>query len=183
MHPGCRLTMRRKLLFPALLILVQVPALGQAPTAKIRQRVQWFISEAPGQWFGTSRDAIIAKLGRPANVSFRLNPNPQDSLTADTVFTMQYDSANFVIYAATTFRHEFLVEAKVTGSRYLRPPPLQLGASISRVRAYFNDSSRTNTSSLTYDCTWCEDTVQGTRVTLWFRKGRLVGVKWEYRID
>jgi len=183
MHPAYRVPMRPDRFILPPLLLVQVPARCQEPNAETRQRAQWFIYDAPGQWFGNTRDSIIAKLGRPVSVSFRLNPNPQGTLTADTVCTVEYDSASFVIYAVTQPRHEFLVGVTVAGSRYLRLSPLPFGARLSRVRAFFGDSSRANTSSLTYYCTWCDDTVQGTSVTLWFRDGRLAGAKWDYKID
>jgi hypothetical protein len=63
------------------------------------------------------------KLGQASSVSGRLNPNSQDTLTVDTVGTLQYDSATFVIYVLTGQHHEFLVEATITGSRYFRSSP------------------------------------------------------------
>jgi hypothetical protein len=183
MQPPYRIPVRmERLIFPVLL-LVYVPARAQGPDQKTRERVQWFIDDAPRKWFGDTRKAIIAKLGSPVNASVRLNPNPQDTLTADTVFSLRYDSASFVVYAATREKHEFLVEATAAGSRYLRASPLPFGTRLSRVRAYFGDSGRAITSSLTYSCSWCGDPVPGTSVTLWFRGGRLAGAKWEYKID
>jgi hypothetical protein len=183
MRSAYRIPGRLGPLMAALMLLVHGPAGAQEPRKETRQRVQWFMYDAPEHWFGDTRDAIAARLGRPGSVSFRLNPNPQDTSTVDTVWALRYDSAAFVIYAVTRPHHEFLVEATVTGSRYLRSSPVALGAPVSRVRAYFGDTSRDHTSSLTYYCTWCDDAVAGSSVTLWFRKGRLAGVKWEYKID
>ncbi len=183
MRPVYRVPIRLMPFILAMLVVIQAPGGGQEPTAQNRQRVQWFIYDAPAVWFGNTRDSIMKKLGRPMSVSSRLNPNPQDTLTTDSIFTLQYDSASFVVYTVTEPRHQFLVEATVSGSRYLRSSPLPFGTRLSQVRRYFGDSSRAKTSSLTYYCTWCNDTVQGTGVTLWFRHGRLAGVKWEYKID
>ncbi len=153
---------------------------AQAPDPQTRKQVEWLIYEAPQQWFGNTRDSIVTKLGRPTVMSHRLTPNP-DSLATDTVFTLQYDSASFDVYKATLAEHEFLVEATVTGSRYLRASPLPIGISLSRVRAYFGDLSKNPTSQVTYRCTWCDNSVKG--VNFWFRDGRLAGAKWEYEID
>ena len=176
--------MRSRALFSALLCLLgNISALAQQPDQKTRTRVEWFIYDAPAKWFGNTRHAITTTLGAPADVSVRLNPNPQDTLIADSVFTLKYDSASFVIYSVTQSHHEFLVEATVAGSRYLRKSPLPLRARLARVRGYFGDSSSGPTPSLLYSCTWCADPVPGTSVALSFRDGRLTVVKWTYTID
>jgi len=176
--------MRFPALFSALLCLLgNVSVFAQEPDQKTRARVEWFIYEAPAKWFGNTRQAITTTLGAPANVSIRLNPNPQDTLIADSVFTLQYDSASFVIYSVTQSHHEFLVEATVAGSRYLRKSPLPLQAGLAQVRGYFGDSSSGPTPSLLYSCTWCTDPVSGTSVALSFRDGRLAAVKWTHAID
>jgi len=143
--------MRFLALFSALFCLLgNVTVLAQEPDQTTRSRVEWFIYEAPAKWFGNTRHAITTTLGPPADVSIRLNPNPQDTLIADSVFTLQYDSASFVIYSVTQSHHEFLVEATVAGSRYLRKSPLPLGARLARVRGYFGDASSGPTPSLLY---------------------------------
>ena len=166
-----------------LLLLAHVSAAAQEVDARTRQRVHWFIYEAPTTWFGDTREAITRKLGPPGHLSFTLNPNPQDTTLRDSVFTLQYDSASFDVYAGTASRHEFVVAASVSGSRYLRRSPLPFGTPMRRVRAYFGDSSRAPTPTLVYSCTWCDDPVAGTSVAFWFRAGRLVGLKWQYKID
>jgi hypothetical protein len=163
--------------------LAHTIASAQQPGQRLRQRVQWFIYRAPTEWFGDSRQAIIQKLGSPSHISFTLNPNPQDTLVADSVFTFAYDSASFVVYAATRPSREFLVEASVSGPRYLRRSPLPFGTPMQTVRVYFADSSRAPTSTLVYSCPWCDDPIPGSTVALWFRSGRLVGLKWDYKID
>ena len=176
--------MRSQAVFATLFCLLgHISALAQEPDQKTKTRVEWFIYEAPAKWFGNSRRAITSTLGVPVEVSIRLTPNPQDTSVADSVFTLQYDSATFVIYSVTQFHHEFLVEATVTGSRYLRKSPLPFGTPLAQVRGYFGDSSSGPTPSLLYSCWWCTDPVSGTSVALSFRDGRLVVVKWTHAID
>src|ERR1051325_554722 len=178
---GPRSLLRLHLLL--VLLLAHTIASPQQPDHRSRQRVQWFIYKAPTEWFGDNREAIIHKLGSPSHISFTLNPNSQDTLVADSVFTFAYDSARFVVYAATRPPHEFLIEASASGSGYLRRSPLPLGTPMHKARAYFADSSRAPTSTLVYSCNWCDDPIPGSSVALWFRSGRLVGLKWEYKID
>jgi len=176
--------MRSRVLSSVLLCLLgPISALSQEPDQKTKARVEWFINEAPAKWFGNTRHAITAALGVPVAVSIRLNPNPQDTSITDSVFTLQYDSASFVIYSLAQSHHEFLVEATVTGSRYLRKSPLPFGTPLADVRDYFGDSSSGPTPGLLYSCTWCVTPVSGTSVALSFRDGRLVVVKWTYAID
>jgi len=170
-----------RLEFLLLIIITRVSA--QDLHARTRERVQWFIYQAPETWFGNSREAIVRKFGRPVAQSFRLNPNLQDSVVADSIFTLEYDSATFVVCALTAASHEFLVEASVSGSRYLRGSPLQLGTPLRTVRSYFGDSTRAPTTQLMYSCEWCENSGAGTGVALWFFDSRLVGIKWEYAPD
>src|SRR5437899_1919986 len=126
---------------PLLCLLGPISALVQEPDQKTKARVEWFINDAPAKWFGNTRHAITAALGVPVEVTVRLNPNPHDTSVSDSVFTLQYDSASFVIYSLAQSHHEFLVEATVKGSRYLRKSPLAFGTNLAHVRAYFGDAS------------------------------------------
>lgn len=180
--------MRLLLAIPALLIGVRASRLcaQQVPDSAARARVEWFIDAAPSQWFGTTRDYLMAIFGPPSRTwASPPSPNPYDTLTADTLITLQYDSATFVYYVVPSTQRELLIEFTLTGSRYTRRLPIRIGAGIREVRRFFGDTATGMVPSASYFCSWCLIGFEPPpTVTFWFdERGSVRGIKWETHVD
>jgi hypothetical protein len=138
-----------------------------------------FIEGGPGDWIGNTRDRIVTALGRPNGVEVRTIRNQDDTLATDSIVTLHYAAATFVLYVATTVHSDFLAEATVWGAAYLKQSPIKLGATLLQVRAYFGDTSRGPTPQLVYS----HDTPLPHRLELWFENNKLVRLQWEYPVD
>ena len=174
---------------PAVLLATLLPSplrTQDVPDSAMRARVEWFIHDAPSHWFGSTRSDIVARIGQPRRVSASPNehPNPYDTLTTDTLVTLQYDSASFAYYVVPNIHAEYLVEVIVSTSRYVKQSPISIGATIAHVRDYFGDSAIGPTPSATYSCYWCESLSAQSTVTFWFDDhGRVRGIKWQWQVD
>ena len=147
-----------------------------------RARVQRFIFDGPGQWLGTGRD-IPSRFGRPTTMSYTVIQNVYDSVPRDTMFTLQYDSATFVIWHVTNVSNQILIDATITGSRFLRRSPIRLGMSPRDVQVLLKDTSQTRTPPLVYYCPWCDEPVCCSSVTFLFNGTRLTAVSWHWTVD
>jgi len=167
----------------ALPLCAPLPA-QETPDSAVRARVEWFI-HAPDLWFGTTRGLLIAKLGLPKRRSASANaqPNPYDTLTTDTLVTLQYDGASFAFYVVPNIHREYLFQVTVAAPRYLKQSPIRLGATVAEVRTYFGDTSTGPTASAKYSCYWCDGLAAISTVTFWFGEGRVRSVKWEWPVD
>ena len=151
---------------------------GQEPDSLPEQAVQ-LIDGGPRQWFGSDRNAIQVAFGRPNSIDGRTVRNRHDSTSVDSIVTLRYGTAIYVFYAVTKSHGDLLLEATIWDPRYLKRSPLQLGASVSDVRRFFNDPSRGSTPYMTYSTAF-EYT---HTLELWFKNDRLVRMKWVYPVD
>ncbi len=137
------------------------------------------IEGGPRDWFGHTRQAIVAVFGRPDNIGVETVRNQDDSLSIDSILTLHYRAATFVFYAVTALRNDLLAEVTAWDPAYLKRSPLRLGATLSEVRKFFNDASHGSIPHTTYT----SSTPLPHTLELWFEHDRLIRLKWEYPID
>jgi len=141
-------------------------------------RAESLMSGGPREWFGQTRAAVVAALGRPIRVESRTAyPNKPRSL--DSLVTFDYDGATFVFYTTRGDAHDILTKATVWQSHLLSHSPITLGASVADVRSFFGDSNQGSTPHMLYSTT---DGILD-HLELWFDQDRLVRLKWIYGVD
>ena len=141
-------------------------------------RAESLMSGGPRAWFGQTRAAITASLGRPTRVESR-TAYPNKPRSRDSLVTFHYDGATFVFYITKGATSDILTEATVWQSNLLNRSPIILGASVGDVRSFFGDPSSGSTPHMFYSTT---DVILD-HLELWFDEDRLVRLKWIYGID
>ncbi len=165
------------ILAPGFLLLA--PSSPAQSTDSLPLQAIQLIEGGPGDWIGNTRDRIVTALGRPNRLELRTLQNQDDTLSTDSIVTLHYPAATFVIYVATSVHNDLLGEVTIWGAAYLKQSPIKLGATLRQVRAYFDDTSRSPTQHLVYS----HDTPLPHRLEFWFVKNQLVRLQWAYPID
>lgn len=169
----------RRALFVAILSSFAGMRLGYAQgDESVPARAESLMSGGPREWFGQTRGAIVAALGRPTQVESR-TAFPNQPRSRDSLVTFHYDGAAFVFLTTKGLDHDILTAATVWQSRFLEHSPIILGASVANVRSFFGDPSSGSTPHMLYS------TSEGIldHLELWFDQDRLVRLKWIYGVD
>jgi hypothetical protein len=132
------------------------------------------IEAGPREWFGGTRNAIVAALGRPDSTVVQTVPNRHHAAAVDSIVRLRYPEAAFVLYGK-----DLLFEVTIWGPRYLHHSPLKLGATAPAVRRFFHDPSSGSTPHMTYS----SGSLVPHTLELWFENDRLMRMEWRYTID
>ena len=82
-----------------------------------------------GMTFGSTRDSIVQRIGRPERTTTETEPNRHDPSVTDTIRTLHYDELTFTFLEAGGSGREFLLEVDASGRRP-QLPGLAIGRSV-----------------------------------------------------
>jgi hypothetical protein len=150
--------------------------LEPSDTAALRR--DQFISGGPRAWFGRTRAQIRAAFGPPERSEGRPNTTAGGG-PLDSLVTFHYPQAEFAFYTTGSAHADQLLQVTVWDARFLQRSPLQVGSTVTEVRAYFGDAAQGSTPVMRY-------TTGGgipDDLELWFEHDRLVKLRWTYGFD
>lgn len=135
------------------------------------------------------RDAVYAAsldrsgmgelFGAPDSIRAHATANRHDPTRTDTIVTLHYPAARYIVYAVTGGR-ELLELADIESNAHLRYTRPGIGTPVDSLRAWFGEPTRRAGGTLEYECLPCE---VPQPVKFHIRDGRVHRIVFDFYVD
>lgn len=125
------------------------------------------------------RAGIRELFGEPDSARAQATANRHDPSRTDTIVTLHYPAARYIVYVVTGGR-ELMELADIETNAHLRHTRPGIGTPVDSLRAWFGEPTRGAGAELEYECLTCE---VPQPVTFHIRDGRVRRIVFDFYVD